>query len=61
MLRTEAAQVAYRMFADTSAAGAPMVALSGYRAHETQQGTYASWTAQYSTDQADVASARPGY
>lgn len=61
MLRAEAAQAAHRMFADASAAGAPMVALSGYRSYETQQGTYASWAAQYGTDQADVASARPGY
>ena len=61
LLRTEAAEAAHRMFADASAAGAPMVALSGYRSYETQQGTYASWAAQYGTDQADVASARPGY
>lgn len=61
LLRAEAAQAAQRMFADASAAGAPMVALSGYRSYETQQGTYASWAAQYGTDQADVASARPGY
>lgn len=61
MLRAEAAQAAQRMFDDAAAAGAPMVALSGYRSYETQQGTYASWAAQYGTDQADVASARPGY
>lgn len=61
LLRAEAAQAAHRMFADASAVGAPMVALSGYRSYETQQGTYASWAAQYGTDQADVASARPGY
>lgn len=61
LLRTEAAEAAHRMFADASAAGAPMVALSGYRSYETQQGTYASWAVQYGTDQADVASARPGY
>lgn len=61
MLRAEAAQAAHRMFTDASVAGAPMVALSGYRSYETQQGTYASWAAQYGTDQADVASARPGY
>lgn len=61
LLRAEAAEAAHLMFADASAAGAPMVALSGYRSYETQQGTYASWAAQYGTDQADVASARPGY
>ncbi|WP_326502931.1 M15 family metallopeptidase [Rothia nasimurium] len=61
LLRAEAAEAAHRMFAHASAAGAPMVALSGYRSYETQQGTYASWAAQYGTDQADVASARPGY
>lgn len=61
MLRAEAAQAAHRMFEDAAAAEAPMLALSGYRSYETQQGTYANWAAQYGTDQADVASARPGY
>lgn len=60
-LRAEASQAAQQMFADAAAAGAPMTTLSGYRSYETQQGTYASWVAQYGTEQADVASARPGY
>ncbi|MDY6051686.1 MAG: M15 family metallopeptidase [Rothia sp. (in: high G+C Gram-positive bacteria)] len=61
MLRAEAAEAAHRMFEDASAAGVPMVALSGYRSYEDQERTYASWVAQYGPDQADVASARPGY
>lgn len=60
-LRAEAKQAAQQMFADAAAAGAPMTTLSGYRSYETQQGTYASWVAQYGQEQADVASARPGY
>lgn len=60
-LRAEASQAAQRMFDAATAAGAPMTALSGYRSYETQQGTYANWVAQYGAEQADVASARPGY
>lgn len=60
-LRAEASQAAQRMFAAAAVAGAPMTALSGYRSYETQQGTYATWVAQYGIEQADVASARPGY
>lgn len=60
-LRAEVSQAAQQMFAAAAADGAPMFALSGYRSYETQQGTYASWVGQYGVEQADVASARPGY
>lgn len=60
-LRAQAAEAATRMFAVAAAAGAPMTALSGYRSYATQQVTYQGWVAQYGQEQADVASARPGY
>lgn len=60
-LRQEAAQAAEEMFAAASAEGIGITTLSGYRSYETQVGTYNSWVATYGQEQADVASARPGY
>lgn len=60
-LRQEAAQAAEEMFAAASVEGVGITALSGYRSYETQVGTYNSWVATYGQEQADVASARPGY
>ncbi|MDO4898085.1 MAG: M15 family metallopeptidase [Rothia sp. (in: high G+C Gram-positive bacteria)] len=60
-LRADAAAAAERMFADAAAQGVQMSALSGYRSYEQQVQTYNAWVAAYGQDQADVASARPGY
>lgn len=60
-LRAEAAEAAQKMFDGASAAGLPLIVLSGYRSYDTQVSTYNGWVAQQGQEMADVASARPGY
>lgn len=60
-LRRAAAQAAQQMFEAARQAGLPLIALSGYRSYGEQVGTYQHWVNTYGKEQADVASARPGY
>lgn len=60
-LRQPAAQAAEELFQVAASQGISLQALSGYRSYQTQVGTYAYWQQTYGQEQADVASARPGY
>ncbi|MEX3610254.1 M15 family metallopeptidase [Rothia sp. LK2588] len=60
-LRSAAAQAAQQMFDAARQAGLSLIALSGYRSYAEQVGTYQHWVNTYGKEQADVASARPGY
>ena len=60
-LRSTAARAAQQMFDAARQSGLPLVTLSGYRSYREQVGTYQHWVNTYGKEQADVASARPGY
>ncbi len=60
-LRQPAAQAAEQLVQAAASQGIELQVLSGYRSYQTQVGTYSYWQQTYGQEQADVASARPGY
>ncbi|MFW0154580.1 M15 family metallopeptidase [Rothia sp. P6271] len=61
LLRAEAAEHAQALFLEATRQGLSPTALSGYRSYEDQVNTYKHWVNTYGKEQADTASARPGY
>lgn len=61
LLREEAAQNAHALFAAATREGLSPTTLSGYRSYDDQINTYEHWVNTYGKEQADTASARPGY
>jgi D-alanyl-D-alanine carboxypeptidase len=61
LLNSTTAAAAERMFADAAAAGVVLTLASGYRSYATQTATYNSYVDSRGRDEADTASARPGY
>ncbi|MGO4492128.1 D-alanyl-D-alanine carboxypeptidase family protein [Arthrobacter sp. 2YAF22_2] len=61
LLNSTTAAAAERMFADAAAAGVVLTLASGYRSYATQTATYDGYVNSRGRDEADTASARPGY
>ncbi len=60
-LRAEVAQAAEQMFSAAAQQGLTLTMLSGFRSYDYQIQTYNNWVNTYGQEQADTASARPGY
>ncbi|MET3809533.1 D-alanyl-D-alanine carboxypeptidase [Arthrobacter sp. UYEF3] len=61
LLNRSTAAAAEHMFADAAAAGVVLTLASGYRSYATQTATYNGYVNTRGRDEADTASARPGY